>query len=94
MTKKLILVEAVSMFRMRYVVEAECADHACDEVTMNHDGNLREFSQQHLDEVISSTRELTEAEYLKLFDEDNDYLQSWTPEKKQEFINRIDYDEK
>ena len=91
MSKKIYLVEAVSMFRMRYVVEAECADHACDEVVMNHDGHLKEFSQKHLDEVITSTRELTEAEYLKLFDEDNDYLAEWTEEQKNGFINKIDY---
>jgi hypothetical protein len=89
--KKIILVEAVSMFRMRYVVEAECAEHASDEVVCNHDGHLKEFSQKHLDEVITSTRELTEAEYLKLFDEDNDYLSRWTNEEKLGFVNKIDY---
>jgi len=88
-TKKLILVEAVSMFRMRYVVEAECAEHACDEVVCNT-GDF-EFSQKHLDEVITSTRELTQEEYLRLWDEDNDYLKGWTDEKKLEYIHKIDY---
>ena len=84
------LVETVSIFRMRYVVEAENADHAKDEVTMN-DGNLREFSQHHVDELITSTREIDQTEYLRMFDEDNDYLKDWDEQQKLNFINVIDY---
>ena len=86
------LVETVSIFRMRYVVEAENVDHAKDEVTMNNDGNLHEFSQLHLDEIISSTREIDRDEYLRQFDEDNDYLQEWDDEQKLAWVNVIDYD--
>ena len=92
MTKKLILVEAVSMFRMRYVIEAECAEHAADEVVCNHDGHVKELSQAHLDEIITSTREISDDEYLRIFDEDNDYLKSWTDGEKFGLINKIDYD--
>jgi len=86
------LVETVSVFRMRYVVEANNASDAKDEVTMNDDGKLREFSQMHVDEMITSTREIDRAEYLRLFDEDNDYLQDWDEEQKLQFLNVIDYD--
>lgn len=86
------LVETISVFRMRYVIEAENAEHAKDEVTMNNDtGELREFSQYHVDEMITSTREIDNTEYLRLFDEDNDYLKDWTEEQKFGFINAIDY---
>lgn len=84
------LVETVSMFRMRYVIEAENENHACDEVVMNG-GGLKEFSQKHLDEIITSTRSLTDEEYFKLFDEDNDYLASWTDEQKLGQVNVIEY---
>jgi hypothetical protein len=47
------LVETISMFRMRYVVEAKNAEHAQDEVTMNYGGELAEFSQHHVDELIT-----------------------------------------
>lgn len=90
--KKLFLVETVSMFRIRYVIETENADYAADEVVMNN-GNLSEFSQKHLDEVISSTREIDEAEYLRLFDADNDYLMPWDEDHKFKFINRIEDNE-
>lgn len=87
------MVETISMFRMRYVIEAENAEHAKDEVTMNNsEGHLHEFSQLHLDEVITSTREIDEVEYLRQFDEDNDYLKEWDYDQKLKFLNVIDYD--
>lgn len=84
------LVETISVFRMRYVVEGNNASDAKDEVTMN-DGNLREFSQHHVDELITSTREIDQTEYLRMFDEDNDYLKDWDEQQKLNFINVIDY---
>lgn len=82
------LVEAVSMFRMRYVVDAKCADYAKDAVVMKED-DLMEFSQLHLDEVISDAREITDDEYLVLFNKDNDYLKDWPEERKFNFVNII-----
>jgi hypothetical protein len=90
MTKKMYLVETVSMFRMRYVIEAEDPSHADDEVVCNQ-GDLEEFSQKHIDECILSTREISEDEYISLFNKDNDYLSSWDVEQKKRFINKIDY---
>jgi len=88
---KKYLVETVSIFRHRYVVEAKEEDHACDEVVCNDD-NLKEFSQFHVDENIVSVRAIDDIEYLDLFDKDNDYLRSWSDEEKRKFINVIDYD--
>ena len=84
------LVEAISMFRMRYAVEANNASDARDEVTMN-EGNLHEFSQLHLDETISYARVIDDAEYLRLFDEDNEYLKVWTDAQKFNMIHKVDY---
>lgn len=96
MRKKLYMVETVSMFRHRYVVEALEQSHAEDEVTMNLSGGYKdsfeEFSQKHIDEVITSTREITEEEYLDIFVKDNDYLASWPDYQKFRFINQIDYE--
>jgi len=94
MEKKLYLVETVSIFRQRYVVEAREAEHASDEVVMNvSNGSFKEFSQKHVDELITSTREITADEYVKLFDEDNDYLSKWNISQKMQSINTIDYGE-
>lgn len=84
------LVETVSMFRMRYVIEALEDTHACDTVIMN-DGDVEEFSQVHLDEIITSTREIDDAEYLRLFDQDNDYLKDWDDSLKFRRVHVIDY---
>jgi len=92
MEKKLYLVETVSMFRMRYVIEAREEGHAADEFVMEiGKESFKEFSQHHMDEVIVSTRELSAKEYLKLFDKDNDYCKSWDISKKMESINSVEY---
>ncbi len=86
------MVETVSIFRIRYVVEAKEATHASDEVVMKlSNTGFDEFSQYHVDEVISSVREITDDEYLKIFDEDNAYLKDWPDEKKFKFVQKIDY---
>jgi hypothetical protein len=85
------LVETVSVFRMRYVVEAKTASDAKDEVTMNVGDNFHEFSQLHLDEMITSTREIDNAEYLRMFDEDNVYLKDWDEEQKFRFVQVLNY---
>jgi len=85
------LVETVSVFRMRYVVEAKNASDAKDEVTMSMGDDFKEFSQLHLDEMISSTREITNAEYLRMFDEDNVYLKDWDEDQKLDFVNVLNY---
>jgi hypothetical protein len=94
--KKLVMVDVLSQFRIRYCVEVEDnIDHALDEIVVNEsDTNFVEFSQQHLEPtVILSHREITEDEYLKMFDEDNNYLETWTKEQKLKFINKINYEE-
>lgn len=94
MEKKLYLVETVSMFRMRYVIEAREEGHALDEVVCQiGNEDFQEFSQKHLDEVIVSSRELSATDYMNLFDADNDYLKSWEISEKMRFINSIDYKE-
>ena len=93
MAKKLYLVETVSMFRMRYVIEANEESHALDEVTIHATGGeeIVEFSQKHLDEVIVSSQEISDKKYMKLFDEYNHYLSRWPDEEKRKYINKIEY---
>lgn len=78
---KWVMVECVSMFRMRYMVEApdDHPEYALDTVTMNE---AKEFSQEHLDEIITSHRVVTLDEALQICDQDNDYLKSWSQQQK------------
>lgn len=85
--KELVLVECISTFRMRYVVEVPQGkkDWACDSVVMQE---AEEMSQHHIGEDIVSHRVISEEEFLRTFDEDNDYLRNWTPEQKMRCIKR------
>lgn len=85
---KTYLVETVSIFRHRYAIRAESLEHAYDTVVMNE---AEEFSQKHIDENIVSGRELSEEEYLEMFDQDNDYLKNNETESKMRYIYTIDY---
>ena len=87
----LYLVESISVFHIRHVVRAKNAEHAMDEVVMD-DGNLREFSQKHIDCNIIDSRKIDSEEYLRMFNKDNAYLSCWTDEEKLKFINTIDYE--
>jgi len=82
---KLYLVETMSTFKMRYVIRATSQENAINEVENAEE--IKEFSQKHIDESIWDTRELSEKEYLELFDKDNDYLKSWKKDAKMMLIN-------
>ena len=101
-----VLVEAISTFRERYMVEVpigvdrygkDKADWALDTVTLSE---AKEFSQEHLGETIVSHRVVTKEEALALCDKDNNYCSSWTEEQKlksffttmAEHIQENDYD--
>ena len=93
MTDKIYVVETISTFRHTYYVRAKEASHAEDEVICNLDNpDFIEGSQKHIDESISNTIEVTEEEFIRIFDQENDYLQSWNKEQKLDMINAINYD--
>lgn len=82
----LFLVEALSQFRMRYVIEAEKAEYAADTVTMEE---AEEFGQTWLGETIVSTKQVSEEELPSLFFEDHPYLAGGNI-KVSEYITKID----
>ena len=87
---KMFLVDTVSSHRVSYVVRCKSEEDALDTVTMQE---AEEFSQTHLGEQIVRATEISEEEYMKLFDKDNDYLKSWDNDKKKRFIHDVEYDE-
>lgn len=87
----LFIVETVSIFRHRYAIRAKSVEHAQDTVVMKDVPD--EMSQLHLDELITSARQVTEQEYLTVFDQDNDYLKNWNVDQKKRLIYTIDYSE-
>jgi hypothetical protein len=97
---KLVLVETVSMFRIRYAIELkdeDPIDYALDTVVSEnglfdeHVGTplLEEMSQKHIDETVVSHREISKEEYLKIFTEDNGCeFGKWDDELKMRYIHR------
>jgi hypothetical protein len=76
-----VLVEAVQMYRMRYMVQVPATnpEWAMDDVTMQ---TAKEFSQLDLGETIVSHRVISQEDALKLCDQDNDYTSDWNEEQK------------
>jgi hypothetical protein len=77
-----VMVEAISQFRMRYMVEvpADHPEYALDTVTCEE---AKEFSQEHIGETIVSHRVMgSTAEALVQCDLDNSYCSGWTDEQK------------
>jgi hypothetical protein len=92
MPSKIVMVDTISSFRIRYAIRLEENDpneYAVDTVVCNEydPERLREFSQEHIGFHIFSHREVSEEEYLRMFDEDNDYAKDWDKEKKLAFIS-------
>ena len=80
-----VLVECVSTFRQRYMVEVPKgkAEYALDTVTMEE---AKQFSNEHLGETIVSHRVVTKEEALALSDIDNDYTVTWDEETKMKYF--------
>jgi len=80
-TTEWVLVECISTFRERYMVEVPKGKElwALDTVTMNE---AKEFSQEHLGETIVSHRVVSFDEALKMCDKDNHYCKDWNTDKK------------
>ena len=92
--EKIYVVETISSFRHTYYVKAKDSVHAMDEVVCRMtDENFIEGSQKHIDESIANVIEVTEDEFIKVFDHENDYLKGWSKERKLQQINVIDYSE-
>ena len=59
----LFVVDAIQMFRTRYVIECKEAEHAGDTVTLNQ---AEQFSQMDLGERILTTKEITYEEFRRM----------------------------
>jgi hypothetical protein len=78
---ELVMVECISTFRERYVVEVPKgkSEWALDTVTCQE---AKEFSQEHLGETIVSHRVITKDEALAICDVDNHYCKPWNDDQK------------
>jgi hypothetical protein len=87
-----VLVEAISQYRMRYMVQVPKgkSEWALDTVVCNE---AKEFSQEHLGETIFSHRVMELDKALELCDNDNSYGKGWdTDTKLKNFFTFVEED--
>lgn len=92
----LFVVETIQTFRHRYVIDAECLEHAYDTVAMQE---APEFSQMYLGEQIITGREISMDEFLVMNDALNhggdgtEYRpETGSPWMGTEMIHKVQYD--
>jgi len=96
MEKKLFVVDTISTFRLRYVIEAENVEDAYDEVAMidsdNADNSFDELTQKFLGEMIIDGREITKAQFdTMLLDLENDKTETSSHWMGESMIRRVAY---
>lgn len=74
------LVEAISVHRMRYAVEADSSEEAGR--VINEKYIPIELSQKHLGEHVSSVKEFTKTEIIKTYLDDNPHIQYFYEREK------------
>lgn len=93
----LFVVETISQFRIRYVIECESAEHAEDTIVCEE---ADEYSQKFLGETILGTREISMKKFHKMNDallNDNNgrvfsrYAESGSPWMGEKMIHKVDY---
>lgn len=88
------IVETISSHSIKYAVRAKSAQDAVDYVyRMSDSGEIVELHQRHQGEFVNGATKISKKEYLKCFDELNDYLKGWSKEQKLHMINEVDYED-
>lgn len=95
--KKLFVVETISTFRHRYVIEADSLEHAYDEVTMRNSGgedDFEEVTQKHIGEDIVQGYKISKKKFNKMLkDLENDKHETSSYWMGDKLIRKIDYNE-
>ena len=74
---KYVMVETVSMFKHRYVVEVgddDPSEWALDTVTCEE---AKEFTQKHLDEIITGHYDITLEDAVALYRKEEPFFAAW-----------------
>jgi len=100
---KYVLVDTISQYRMRYIIEVP-DNHAdvteeqfgCTAIQWAEDSvtleEMKEFSQHWLGETILSSREIAKEEIIPMCDTENEYCKSWDDEQKMKaFVTEVGY---
>lgn len=93
----LFVVETISTFRHRYVIDCNSLEHAYDTVTMEE---AQEFSQMHLGERIITGHEITKKEFKRMNEALHEYgdgtkyqPENGSPWMGEQMIHKVKYDD-
>lgn len=101
MSKEYVLITTLSHFKLKYAIPREDFDKLGFSEPIDQEqlvrfvstGDVQEFSQTHLGEVVSDVSVYTEEDMLTIFDIDNAYLKDWDTEQKIRYLNKWKLDE-
>lgn len=94
--KKYVMVNAVSMFNMKYclevpedLAEGDMFDYVSEKVRT---GNVKELTQKHIGENVTNYEIVDQKEILKQFRKDEPIFGEWTDERIMKMVTPIDFD--
>jgi len=93
---KYVMVNAVSMFNMKYVIEVP--DEVEDKDLLDHvkkqvdEENTKEFTQRHMGETVSNYDVVTQQDILDTFRNEEPYFAEWSDEKILQMVTPIGFD--
>ena len=95
---KYVMVDAVSMFKMKYCIEVpdeiedkDLLDHVEKQVSA---GDTLEFTQRHMGETVENYTIVTKDEILEQFRSEEPYFASWEDEVFMRQVTPIGFDRK
>ena len=95
---KYVMVDAVSMFKMKYCIEVpdeiedkDLLDHVEKQVSA---GDTLEFTQRHMGETVENYTIVTKDEILEQFRSEEPYFASWEDEVIMRQVTPIGFDRK
>ena len=93
---KYVMVNAISMFNMKYVIEVpdevedkDLLDHVQKQVAAE---NTKEFTQRHMGETVSNYSIVTKNEIIDHFRTEEPYFASWSDELIMKQVTPIGFD--
>ena len=93
---KYVMVNAVSMFNMKYVIEVPDEIEPCyllDYVEKQVAAeNTKEFTQRHMGETVSNYEVVTQQQILDAFRNEEPYFAEWPDEKIMQMVTPIGFD--
>lgn len=92
--KDYVIIETKSTFTQKYLVPLDVAENIEGAENLVKGEKVKEFSQSYIGEEIFKTDIVNENGVLALYEKDNPHLSEWSNEKKIQFADDWEWEEK